>query len=274
MRGKVTLVSVGVFMATLVTPTTLFAGGPGPGVTGAADLGKVTERLRAAGDYAGAAAGVAGEAAGRAGGADAADRTRRAAPGAAPSGTAAGPKADAAASGSVTIVDFSYSPRDITVNVGDTVTWTNQDSELHDATADDGSFGTPLLDKGESASVTFDQPGTFSYFCSVHPPESGYPNFTGTVTVAGGGTGSGTSGDGDGGGGGSGSTGGASGTGAVSESDATAAADAAGTSSKLPATGLAEIPLALLGAVLLGAGIVLRLRLTRKGTVGGEASGA
>ncbi len=70
---------------------------------------------------------------------------------------------------SVTIADFSFTPATITVHVGDTVTWINNGPSAHTATADDGSFNTGVLQKGQSASVTFHRPGTFGYHCAIHP---------------------------------------------------------------------------------------------------------
>jgi plastocyanin len=86
-------------------------------------------------------------------------------------------KAVAAADTGVTIVDFEFQARSVTVNVGDTVTWTNNGPTPHSATADDGSFDTGIMDAGQSGSHTFDAAGTFSYICTPHP------NMTGTVTV-------------------------------------------------------------------------------------------
>ena len=77
----------------------------------------------------------------------------------------------------VEIKDFSFSPASLTVKVGDTVTWTNQDSAGHSATADDGSFDTGVLSQGESNTVTFSEAGSFPYHCTVHP------NMKGTVVV-------------------------------------------------------------------------------------------
>ena len=79
------------------------------------------------------------------------------------------PKALAAASGSVTIADFDFTPATITVNQGDTVTWNNNGPTPHSATANDGSFDTGILKKGQTSSHTFNQAGTFSYFCKPHP---------------------------------------------------------------------------------------------------------
>lgn len=70
---------------------------------------------------------------------------------------------------SVEIKDFAFGPKTLTVKKGTTVTWTNQDSVSHTATADNGSFDTGLLAKGESGSVTFDKVGTFAYHCTPHP---------------------------------------------------------------------------------------------------------
>jgi plastocyanin len=83
----------------------------------------------------------------------------------------------AAASTGVTISDFQFSPSGVQVNVGDTVTWTNDGPTGHSATANDGSFDTGIMDAGQSGSHTFTQAGTFSYICTPHP------NMTGTVTV-------------------------------------------------------------------------------------------
>ena len=57
----------------------------------------------------------------------------------------------------------------MTVAVGTTVTWTNHDDVPHTATASDKSFDSKSLDPDASFSYTFDKPGTYSYFCAVHP---------------------------------------------------------------------------------------------------------
>lgn len=79
------------------------------------------------------------------------------------------PTAFPAASGAVTIRDFSFGPAAITVGVGDTVTWRNAGPSEHSATAADGSFDTGLLAEGESSSKEFASAGTFSYICTPHP---------------------------------------------------------------------------------------------------------
>ena len=75
------------------------------------------------------------------------------------------PKAHAAGSQSVPIQGFAFKPATVTVNEGDTVTWTNQDTAPHTATASDGSFDTGSLKKGASGSHTFSQAGSFAYIC-------------------------------------------------------------------------------------------------------------
>jgi LPXTG-motif cell wall-anchored protein len=77
--------------------------------------------------------------------------------------------AHAASDTTVTIADFQFTPASITIHVGDTVTWTNHGPSAHTATANNGSFNTGVLQKGQSASHTFNTAGTFSYICSIHP---------------------------------------------------------------------------------------------------------
>lgn len=73
----------------------------------------------------------------------------------------------------VKIESFAFSPSTVEISVGQTVTWTNMDGARHSATADGGSFDTGLLRKNASGSVTFDKPGTYSYFCLAHPGMKG-----------------------------------------------------------------------------------------------------
>lgn len=69
----------------------------------------------------------------------------------------------------VTIQNFSFAPATLTVKVGENVTWTNQDSVGHSATADDNSFDTGVFAQGQSKSIAFSKAGTYTYHCSVHP---------------------------------------------------------------------------------------------------------
>ena len=73
----------------------------------------------------------------------------------------------------VQVVDFAFEPATVTVPAGATVTWTNTGARPHTVTADDGSFDSGRLDPGEQFSQTFDQPGTFTYFCGFHPEMQG-----------------------------------------------------------------------------------------------------
>jgi plastocyanin len=70
----------------------------------------------------------------------------------------------------VTIDNFTFNPGVITVPAGATVTWVNQDDIPHTVTSDDHtSFRSKPLDTGDKFSFKFTTPGTWSYFCSIHP---------------------------------------------------------------------------------------------------------
>src|SRR5215217_1712193 len=69
----------------------------------------------------------------------------------------------------VSIQDFSFSPGQITVAPGTTVTWVNKGPSAHTTTADDGTWDSGTLQQGEDFSFTFDKPGTYTYHCSIHP---------------------------------------------------------------------------------------------------------
>ena len=78
---------------------------------------------------------------------------------------------------SVNIKSFKYREATITIAVGDSVVWLNQDGARHTATARDGSFTTGTLKKGASGEVLFAEAGTFAYVCRFHR------NMKGTVVV-------------------------------------------------------------------------------------------
>ena len=83
-----------------------------------------------------------------------------------------------AASQSVTISDLAFSPASVTVLVGDTVTWTNSDPQVHTATSDDGSWDAGnIAANGGTGAFVFTTAGTFPYHCTIHT------QMTGTVTV-------------------------------------------------------------------------------------------
>lgn len=73
----------------------------------------------------------------------------------------------------VKIDNFSFGPATLTVAVGTTVTWTNRDDIPHTVVSDDKVFKSKVLDTDEKFSYTFAKPGTYSYFCSVHPKMTG-----------------------------------------------------------------------------------------------------
>jgi plastocyanin len=78
----------------------------------------------------------------------------------------------------VEIKDLAYIPDSIEIPVGATVTWTNSDTVPHTATAQDREvLQSGTLNPGDSYSQTFDQPGTFDYFCEFHA------NMKGTIVV-------------------------------------------------------------------------------------------
>ena len=132
--------------------------------------------------------------------------------------------------------DYKFAPKNVSIDVGDTITWRNNGVAQHSATANNGSFDTGVFGPGASRSHTFSQAGSFSYFCTVHGQSQ-----SGTVTVAS--TGGGGGGGGD-----------------QSEAAAVASEDAAGSSSSLPSTGSNAIPPMVAGLLLLLAGLSLRLR--------------
>ena len=69
----------------------------------------------------------------------------------------------------VKIDNFSFGPQTLTVAPGTTVTWTNNDDVPHTVVSDDKVFKSKALDTDDKFSYTFDKPGTYNYFCSVHP---------------------------------------------------------------------------------------------------------
>ena len=85
-----------------------------------------------------------------------------------------------AGDGAVTIKGFAYDPDPIEVKVGDTVTWSNEDSADHTATSGADSpetFDTGDIANGATGEVTFETAGTYDYICSIHD------NMNGTVEV-------------------------------------------------------------------------------------------
>lgn len=70
----------------------------------------------------------------------------------------------------IEIQGFAFSPGELIIKSGETVTWTNLDAASHTVTSDnDAVFESPLLKKGQSFSHTFTETGVYSYHCTPHP---------------------------------------------------------------------------------------------------------
>ncbi|MCL4418145.1 MAG: cupredoxin family copper-binding protein [Actinobacteria bacterium] len=82
--------------------------------------------------------------------------------------TAAGTTASGSGGLAVTIKSNAFDPASLTIKVGDTVTWTNNDSYNHTITSDNGAFDSGNISGGGTFSFTFNTAGTFNYHCSVH----------------------------------------------------------------------------------------------------------
>ena len=77
----------------------------------------------------------------------------------------------------VDIDQFTFTPQHVTVKAGGTVTWTNEDDVPHTIASSSKLFKSKALDTGDKFSFTFTTPGTYEYFCSLHP------HMTGAVVV-------------------------------------------------------------------------------------------
>ena len=77
----------------------------------------------------------------------------------------------------VKIDNFTFNPKQVTVKAGDTVTWVNHDDIPHTVTSKTLVFRSKALDSDDKFSFTFTAPGSFDYFCSLHPM------MTGTIVV-------------------------------------------------------------------------------------------
>ena len=73
----------------------------------------------------------------------------------------------------VSIANFAFAPETLTVGVGETVTWVNEDGAPHGLSYKDGAKGVDPLLPGARFGRTFDKPGIYDYSCSVHPYMSG-----------------------------------------------------------------------------------------------------
>jgi plastocyanin len=69
----------------------------------------------------------------------------------------------------VAVKDVKFTPKELKVKKGDTVTWTNSDERDHTVTADDDSFKSGNIGDGDTFRQKFDKPGKFKYHCEYHP---------------------------------------------------------------------------------------------------------
>lgn len=90
-------------------------------------------------------------------------------------------KASLTAGKTVTISNFQFAPKNVTVKVGTVVTWNNKEG-THTVTADNGSFQSPNLTAGKTFSYTFTKAGTYRYYCSFHGGAGG-ADMSGVITV-------------------------------------------------------------------------------------------
>ncbi len=81
-----------------------------------------------------------------------------------------------AADAAVKIANFTFGPQELKVKAGTTVTWTNEDDIPHTVVSPN-AFRSKALDSDDKFSFTFTTPGTYKYFCSLHP------HMTGTIVV-------------------------------------------------------------------------------------------
>lgn len=86
-------------------------------------------------------------------------------------------KAPAPVTQNVTIQNFAFSQKSITLKKGDMVMWTNKDSAPHTVTGESGGLSSPTLNANGTYSFIFNNAGTFNYHCAFHP------SMTGTITV-------------------------------------------------------------------------------------------
>lgn len=77
----------------------------------------------------------------------------------------------------VNMAGTTFAPGDLQLQVGDTVTFVNDDAIAHTATADDGTFDSGTMEPGATFAFTAEKAGTISYLCEFHP------GMTGTITV-------------------------------------------------------------------------------------------
>ena len=90
-----------------------------------------------------------------------------------PSPTAGKDMASNSTPNQVMVANFSFQPGTLTVKPGTTVTWVNHDDEPHTVNENNKTFKSGTLDTDAKFSYKFTSPGTYSYFCSLHPRMTG-----------------------------------------------------------------------------------------------------
>ena len=73
----------------------------------------------------------------------------------------------------VRIDNFSFTPAEVTVAPGATLTWINGDDIPHTVAATNKAFRSKVMDTDQQFSFTFKEPGAYEYFCSLHPHMKG-----------------------------------------------------------------------------------------------------
>ena len=73
----------------------------------------------------------------------------------------------------IKVDNFTFSPETLTVAANSTVTWTNKDDVPHVIASTDGLFRSKGLDTDDHYSFKFSKPGTYNYFCAIHPKRTG-----------------------------------------------------------------------------------------------------
>ena len=84
-----------------------------------------------------------------------------------------GAHAHATDANEIVIQNFAFEPSTLTVKAGEKVTWVNRDDEPHTATATDKRFNSKTLENGDRFSTEFNAPGTYKYYCALHPKMTG-----------------------------------------------------------------------------------------------------
>ncbi len=79
------------------------------------------------------------------------------------------PRAVEASAVEVRIDNFSYTPTPLVVKSGTVITWTNRDDIPHTVVEEENTFHSKVLDTDEKFTFTATKPGTYKYYCSIHP---------------------------------------------------------------------------------------------------------